>query len=261
MNKVDIKELFEIKQKQMLSNFGLNEAIFHPGTKGDATEEEWRVWFNNNFPKRYRAEKAFVIDYLGNCSEQMDIVVFDTHFSPTIFENNGAKYIPAESVYAVFEVKQDLSKEHLEYAINKIKSVKSLKRTSAPINTIRGYILGRTPNIIGGLLTLRSSWVIDNIEQHLKDNINNMTKTIEDQIDFICCLSVFACAIEHAPELSEFHGAKIYLSNINIITDKNNSPLIFTYFKLLRMLQDLGNVPAIEYDKYGIKGIDPKIIN
>ena len=51
------------------------------------------------------------------------------------------------------------------------------------------------------------------------------------------------------------------MSNINIITDKDNSPLIFTYFKLLRMLQDLGNVPAIEYDKYGIKGIDPKIIN
>ena len=62
------------------------------------------------------------------------------------------------------------------------------------------------------------------------------------------------------PEQSEFHGAPIYLSNINIITDKDNSPLIFTYFKLLRMLQDLGNVPAIEYDKYGIKGIDPKII-
>lgn len=260
MNKVDIKELFKIKQNQMLSNFGLNEAIFHPGTKGDATEEEWRAWFNNNFPKRYRAEKAFVIDYLGNCSEQMDIVVFDTYFSPTIFENNGAKYIPAESVYAVFEVKQDLSKEHLDYAINKIKSVKSLKRTSAPINTIKGYTVGRTPNIIGGLLTLRSTWVVDNIEENLKNNINNLTKSSEEQIDFVCCLSVFACAIEHIPEQSEFHGIPIYLSNINIITDKDNSPLIFTYFKLLRMLQDLGNVPAIEYDKYGIKGIDPKII-
>ena len=135
---------------------------------------------------------------------------------------------------------KDLSKEHLEYAINKIKSVKLLKRTSAPINTIRGYTIGGTPNIIGGLLTLRSSWVIDNKEENLKNNINNLTKASEEQIDFICCLSVFVCAIEHIPEQSEFHGTPI---------------------KLLRMLQDLGNIPAIEYDKYGIKGIDPKIIN
>ena len=260
MNKVDIKELFKIKQKQMLSKFGLNEAFFHPGTKGDATEDEWRNWFNDNFPKRYCAEKAFVIDHLGNCSEQLDIVIFDTHFSPTIFENNGAKYIPAESVYAVFEVKQDLSKKQLEYAIKKIKSVKSLKRTSAPINTIRGYTIGRTPPIIGGLLTLKSSWVINNIEDNLKISINELTHSFEDQIDFICCLSVFACAIEHKYEISKFYGKQIYLSNIDLISDKENSPLIFTYFKLLRMLQDLGNVPAIEYDKYGIKGIDPKPI-
>ena len=40
------------------------------------------------------------------------------------------------------------------------------------------------------------------------------------------------------------------------MTDRDNPPLLFTYLKLLRMLQDAGNVPAIEFDKYGIKGID-----
>lgn len=261
MNKINIKELFEKKQEQMLSTFDLNSMIYHPGSKGDATEEEWRKWFNNFFPKRYCAEKAFIIDSNGNCSDQIDVVIYDTHFSPTIFEMNGEKYIPAESVYAVFEVKQNLSKEHLEYAINKTKSVKMLIRTSAPIHTINGYISGRKPPIIiGGLLTLKSSWAGANIEKNLTSNINELTHCLEDQIDFICCLSSYACAVEHKPQQSIFHGQPIYLSDITLITDDKNTPLIFTYFKLLRMLQDLGNVPAIEYDKYGIKGIDPKIL-
>lgn len=258
MNKVDIKELFKIKQNQMLANFGLNEAIFHSGTKGDATEEEWRIWFNNNFPKRYRAEKAFVIDHLGNCSEQMDIVIFDTHFSPTIFENNGAKYIPAESVYAVFEVKQNLNKEHIKYTKDKIKSVKYLMRTSAPINTIHGYEKGRiAPTILGGLLTYKCDWKKENIEQNIKDHLSSLIQEKEEEIDFICSLSEYACAIENNSYISNFHGQPIYINNLNLITDNDNSPLIFTYFKLLRMLQDMGNVPAIEYSKYGIKGIDP----
>ena len=187
MNKVDIKELFKLKQKQMLASFGLNIGFEHAPTKGDATEEEWRKWFNDNFPKRYCAEKAFVIDYEGNCSDQMDIVIYDTHFSPIIFENNGQKYIPAESVYAVFEVKQDLSKEQLIYCKNKISSVKSLIRTSAPINTIRGYEIGRpAPTVIGGLLTYKSSWLVDNIEENLKKNISEITKSKNEEIDFIC---------------------------------------------------------------------------
>jgi hypothetical protein len=38
-------------------------------------------------------------------------------------------YIPAESVYAVFEVKQDV-KGNIDYAAQKVESVRRLKRTS-----------------------------------------------------------------------------------------------------------------------------------
>lgn len=82
----------------------------------------------------------------------------------------------------------------------------------------------------------------------------------KQEVDFICCLSCFSCALDYNVDVSEFHGRNIYLiKDINIITDTENAPLIFTYFKLLRMLQDLGNVPAIEYSKYGINGIEPSI--
>lgn len=67
--------------------------------------------------------------------------------------------------------------------------------------------------------------------------------------------------VEYKHEIVQFRGKQIFfLKDIEVITDKENRPLIFTYFKLLHMLQDLGNVSAMEYSKYGIKGIAPKII-
>lgn len=262
MDKVNIKDLFKIKQEQMLGNFkSIANAFSHPVSRGDIVEKEWLAWFSN-FPKRYKAEKAYVIDHQGNRSEQMDVVIYDDHFSPTIFEMNGEKYIPAESVYAVFEVKPELNKSYLEYAIKKIQSVKSLSRTSAPINTINGYVKGRpVSKILGGILTHRSDWKVENIENNIKKTLSEAIKEETQLLDFICCLEHYACALEYKHETGQFHGKQIFLlKDIETVTDKESGPLIFTYFKLLRMLQDLGNVPAIEYSKYGIKGIDPKII-
>lgn len=262
MNKVNIKELFNKKQKQMLATFNLTQELGHPVSKGDATEDEWKEWFNKFFPKRYCAEKAYVIDCEGNKSDQMDLVIYDTHFSPTIFQIGEEKFIPAESVYAVFEVKQTLNKEYIDYASKKIESVKSLKRTSAPINTIDGYKPGRLASpIIGGLLTLNCDWKKENVESNLQTNLAKIITNQNQEIDFVCCLSTYACAIEYCSSAKEFYGKQVYIiSNIELITDHENSPLIYTYFKLLRMLQDMGNVPAIEYSKYGISGIDPTLI-
>lgn len=61
MNKVDIKELFKIKQNQMLSNFGLNEAIFHPGTKGDATKKNGEHGLTTIFQKDIVRKKHLLL--------------------------------------------------------------------------------------------------------------------------------------------------------------------------------------------------------
>ncbi len=260
MDKVDIKMLFDKKQEEMLAKFNLSSLLGHPVSKGDATEAEWKNWFTSFFPDRYKAENAFVIDCKGNRSDQIDIVIYDKHFSPTIFEYNDEKYIPAESVYGVFEVKQTLSKEHIQYASNKIESVKSLLRTSAPINTINGFMKGRTAApIIGGLLTLKSDWKTENIEKNIYEHIGEIVKNKNQNIDFICCLSSYSAAIKVKLNESVFFGEKIIMPDFEITNNGSNSPLIFTYFKLLRMLQDMGNAPAIEYGQYGIDGIDPPI--
>lgn len=129
----DLKEKFVFLQSKMISDANLSCAADHPTDKGANSEKNWIQWFKDYLPKRYKAAKATVIDSRGNTSDQIDIVLYDAQYSYLAFSQNEILYLPAESVYAVFEVKQDLSKAHMEYAGKKAESVRNLYRTSAAI--------------------------------------------------------------------------------------------------------------------------------
>ena len=108
-NKIDIKELFTSLQSQMQGILATNSKfITHPGSEGDSLENAWIDLLRNYLPNRYSVDKAMVIDHKGNVSQQIDIVIYDNWYTPFIFNQNGFKYIPAEGVYAVFEVKPDI---------------------------------------------------------------------------------------------------------------------------------------------------------
>jgi hypothetical protein len=110
-------------------------------------------------PKRYQAESAHVVDSQGNFSNQIDVVVFDRQYSPFIFTCGEQLIIPAESVYAVFEVKQEITSKFLKYAMEKVASVRKLNRTSLPIPHAGGtYPAKPLIPILGGILTLDSTW-------------------------------------------------------------------------------------------------------
>lgn len=135
------------------------KAMGHPGSKGDASEAVWLELFKTYLPKRYQAEKAFVVDSQGNFSDQMDVVIFDRQYSPFIFTFKEQKIIPAESVYAVFEAKQTINSSLVDYAQKKIESVRKLHRTSLPIPYALGEYPAKQPGkIIGGILTFESDW-------------------------------------------------------------------------------------------------------
>ncbi len=137
----------------------VREAFEHSGTKGDASEHVWLELLNTYLPERYRAERAHVVDSRGAFSQQIDIVVFDRHYSPLIFSYEGQTIIPAESVYAVFEAKQAINATHVEYAREKVASVRRLHRTSLPIPHAGGtYAPKPLTHIFGGILTFESDW-------------------------------------------------------------------------------------------------------
>lgn len=56
-----------------------------------------------HLPHRYQADKAFVIDSNGESSDQIDVVVYDRQYTPLLYNHDGQMFVPAESVYAIFE--------------------------------------------------------------------------------------------------------------------------------------------------------------
>lgn len=158
--KVDLRGLFLALQGQLQAQLDANRTILrHPGAKGDAAELNWRDMLDRYLPRRYQVSKAFVLDADGALSDQIDIVIHDRHYSPFLLNQDGACYVPAESVYAVFEVKPELSKDTVEYAADKAASVRRLRRTSVGFPHAGGRFEAREHfPVLAGLVCLESAW-------------------------------------------------------------------------------------------------------
>lgn len=263
MNKIDLKQLFQGLQSQMTSQLNTNrEFILHPGSKGDSLENAWIEWLQKYLPNRYSVDKAIVIDHEGNTSHQIDIVIYDNWFTPFIFSQNGFHYIPAEGVYAVFEVKPDIQgsvegKTYIEYAAEKIESVRVLKRTSTNmINSGRKLEPRGLTKIIGGILTSTNTFTHknnDTIEKHL--TAQSGLKGID-----IGCIADYGffyidyngneneAEADFNKRITDYYNSR----NINKISfsDVDNS-LVSFFLQLTRYLQQaIGTIPAIDLNAY-----------
>lgn len=234
-NKIDIREIFLGLQHQMRSRLTLNRSILtHPVAKGDASELEWIEMLSAYLPKRYCVDKAFIIDCEGNLSEQIDIVIYDRQYSPFILKQNGATYVPAESVYAVTEVKSTLNKAVIEYASKKTASVRRLKRTRAPIVHAGGRIDKPKElfDILAGVLTIDGKCTTG-----LKAQLAKLRRERFLQ---------FGCSLDHV----SFWFKKKEGGGYHFDKSKQEDALIFFFLNLLDELQQLGTVPAIDLRAY-----------
>lgn len=209
----------------------------HPGMKGDDTEDNWREWLMAYLPNRYAVAKGVVIDADGNESEQIDVIIYDRQYSYLVLKHNETFLIPAESVYAVFEVKQSLNKGYMEYAQHKTESVRKLKRTSVAIKHAGGkYDPKPLHKIVAGLLTTTSDWA----ESSTIDNIaNNLSENELKRLDMICCVAAGTFVCDREDKTISY-------------CDKSKS-LVYFLLKVLGKLQEIGTVPAIDYNAYAQK--------
>jgi hypothetical protein len=215
---------------------GNRAAVAHPGARGEASEEDWLRALKDHLPHRYQADRAFVIDSQGACSEQIDVVIYDRQYSPFLYNRANQRYVPAESVYAVLEVKQDLSAEHVRYAGGKAASVRRLHRTSAAVPTASGVVpTGPPQRIIAGILTYRSSWT-----PPLADPLRKALAELgaDEQIDIGCALIHGAFEVAYAPGNAELRAAEGPRSLVQFL------------LRLLKQLQALATAPAIDYEAY-----------
>lgn len=263
---VDLKKLFHGLQEQMLASLNVNRNfIEHPGSKGDATEQHWIEFLRTYLPNRYKVDKAIVIDSTGNVSEQMDVVVYDAIYTPFIFNQDGFKYIPAESVYAVFEVKQDVN-GHIGYAAEKVESVRKLKRTSMSM-VASGKTMSARPltKIIGGILTTTNSYSGNDTVKKQLEKLSGL-QTLD--LGCFCDTGSFYIDYDEAkPEdkpssnnANNKYIEDVYESrHVKNIKFSSKEVSLFTFFlQLVSYLKSIGTVPAIDVNAY-LKAIDADI--
>ncbi len=264
-NKIKLKDLFSGLQNQMSAQLSTNrEYILHSGSKGDSLEDTWIEWLRKYLPNRYCIDKAIIIDSSGQLSDQIDLVIYDQQYTPFVLTQNGIHYIPAEGVYAVFEVKPDLngsimstgdSISYIEYAGRKIESVRRLKRTTtAIIDRGKKYDPRPLTKIVGGILASTNTIKkIETLEKHLKA-LSGL-----QGIDMGCAVDYGSFFIDHTGE--EDVKTTDYIQRINdyyntrVINDiefsKSDVSLVSFFFQLLRYLQQsIGTVAAIDLAEY-----------
>jgi hypothetical protein len=219
------------------------KALAHPGTKGDASEGVWLELLNTYLPERYRAAKAHVIDSESNASDQIDVVVFDRQYSPFIFNFHGQIVVPAESVYAVFETKQTIFAGQVNYAQDKVQSVRKLKRTSLPIPHAGGVFLPKPlPYILGGLLTFESDW-----NPALGDTLLAALASKADRRLDLGCVAA--------------HGIFQSTESGGYLLTHQGKPATAFLFELIARLQTSGTVPMIDVRAYAKWLAGPTLID
>lgn len=237
-NKVSLRELFFAKQKELEAALTASRIVIpHQGEKGAATELHWLGMLSSQLPKRYKARRGMVIDSTGAMSDQIDLIIHDAQYSPLLFEAGDMCYVPAESVYAVFEIKQDISKETIEYAGAKAESVRRLHRTSAPIFHAGGVLPPRDPpRILAGLLAYASSWnpPFGNPFEKAVDKL-----TVDQSLDI-------GCALVHG----SFQPVRSDEGELTVAVSDAEVALVTFFLGLLSLLQRMATVPAIDLAAY-----------
>jgi len=212
-----------------------SESITHDGVMGDVNEQHFIEILRKYLPNRYAIDSAIVIDSNGVSSDQIYIVIFDRQYTPTLLDQHDHRFIPAEAVYGIFEVKPTINKVYLEYAASKAESVRVLERTSVTIVHAGGkYPPKPLFPIISGIIATNIEWAQGFRSSSFIEN----HRLLSGSRSIDCGLSVSGgCFDPFDKELK--------------IGSMENS-LAYFIFRLLQQLQGLGTVPAIDWNKYAL---------
>lgn len=226
---MDINSLFNTRQSLLEAKLSI--LIDHPVTKGDHCEGAWIDFFRSFLPNKYAVDKGFVFDSNGSVSEQIDVIIYDSLYTPLIFGTDaGEKFITAESVYAVFDSKPKIDKGTIEYTNHKIETVHNLRRTSrGMVNSGKRVPPRELTNIIGGILAV-SSIGFDTLLGHLKSNV---------YIDV-------GCAPKSLSFIVQRNNNRDFL---NLQSSEHEVVLSF-FFIILDELYKIGTVAAIDIRDY-----------
>jgi hypothetical protein len=244
--RIDLRRLLLHHEQELLHGLeGARELFEHPTAKGDLGEGAWCGLLEGFLPRRYQVSKAFVLDAHGTTSEQIDLVIHDRQFCPLFFEEHDQRYIPAESVFAVFEVRPRLDKGVIEYAAAKARSVRALHRTSRPL-VDRGVARPPRPpfDIIAGVLARESAWA-----PRFGTPLIDALETNDDRARL-----QLGCAPRHGAFEALYETARPRLE-----LSEQEGALMFFLLRLFHQLQVIGSPMAIDLRAYSLPLEDAEV--
>jgi hypothetical protein len=232
----DLHKVFAGQEDGLRAQLKTGKQAGHPGVQGDGTEDGWLKLLQDRLPHRYAVTRGIVVDSKGSRSHQIDLVVHDRHFSPQFWEYGGHHYVPAESVYAVFEIKPKLTRKNVLYAGKKVATVRALHRTSASF----GWAMGPMPAralfpILGGILADDCKWSPPFGEPFATALQDVGT---DGRLDLGCVLGKGAFEVQHDAPADQ------------AVVSGADTALVTFLLTLLHRLQGLGSAPAIDYPAY-----------
>ena len=236
-NENRLRDAFLVKQRHLLAALEIvPEFTSHGTTLGDDSEANWVRALREFLPARYGVAKGHVMDSRGATSDQIDVLVYDAQYTPLLARtSSGDLFIPAEAIYAVFEVKQEMNKRFMDYAGTKIASVRKLHRTSVPIAHAGGTYAPKPPTaILGGLLTTRNGWA----DLEGEAAVNAVLSLTGDRTVNIGC-ALRSLSFNRPDDPAE-----------NIEYSESDTTLLFFLFRLFNRLQALGTVAAVDIGAY-----------
>ena len=229
-----LRSALSLEQDELAVRLKLSsESITHDGVMGGVNEQHFIAVLRKYLPMRYAVAHGIVIDSNGTTSDQIDIVIYDRQYTPTLLDQQDHRFIPAEAVYCILEVKPTINKGYLEYAGHKAKSVRDLERTNVPIVHAGGVFKPRPLfTIIAGVVAPQIEWTNGVESDFFLKNYQALTGS--RSLD--CCLALSDRAVDRYDEELKF--------------SEKECGLAFFLFRLLQKLQSLGTVPAVNWNKY-----------
>ena len=233
-----LREIYDGLQQKLNADLSTSRSVAeHPVSTGSGIEANWLEMLKRHLPYRYQAKSAFVVDSNGTQSQQIDVVIYDRQYTAELYNGSNQRIIPAESVYAVLEVKSTLNRENLVYAGKKAGSVRRLERTSTQIVHAGNELAPRsvTP-IIAGVLATNTSWKPpfgSPFEKCIRE------RDVDETLDLGCVLESGGFEIDYGAN----SAPKVQVSSAA-------HSLAYFFLRLLHNLQKIGTVAAVDHDRY-----------
>jgi hypothetical protein len=231
--KAFLQSAFATEQQLLAAKLKSSERIAHNGDMGEVNEQHFIGTLRRYLPDRYTVEKAIILDSAGSTSDSIDVVVFDRQYTPALLDNEKHRYVPAEAVYAVFECKPTIDKAYLEYAADKASSVRRMHRTSVEIPHAGPVPYPPKPQIdlVSGIVALNIEWA-----DGFGSTFTKLHRKLTGDRRLDCGLAVCGASFD------TFDGSYRF-------GPKENA-LVFFLFRLLKRLQAVGTVPAVDWAAY-----------